>query len=71
MTSKTRLSKLEKLAKPEKINTWQPPIIEIDRGQEGNPDHLQRLAEIRDQAQAGGWISGPYVVEVVKYADDQ
>jgi len=73
MASKTRIEKLEKLTRPETVNNWIAPIVEIERGKENNPDHLQRLTDIRSQAEAAGWTDrrGVYAVEVIKNGRNQ
>jgi len=65
MTIKKRLDKLEQKAKPGRV--WNPPRVEIKKGQEDSPDHLKKLAEIKAQAEAAGWDGkSPYIIEVIK-----
>ena len=41
----------------------QPATVEVEKGQENNPEHLKKLAEIKERA---GWKGGgPYVIEVI------
>ena len=41
----------------------QPVMVEIEKGQENNPEHLKKMAEIKERA---GWNGGgPYVIEVI------
>jgi len=71
MANKTRLKKLEKMMVPQLVSNWMAPMIEIERGKESDPDHLKRMDNIRTEAEAAGWNGrGPYMVEVIKNAND-
>ena len=71
MTIKARINKIEKLTRPDNINTWQPPFIEVEKDQENSPDHLRRLAKIEAEAEAAGWTpaAGPYVIQIIMEND--
>jgi len=61
------LAKLSKALKIEKRARWKPAMVEIEKGQENSPEHLKKLAEIKEHAERCGWDekSGPYVFEVI------
>ena len=44
----------------------QPVMVEVEKGQENNPEHLGKLAAIKEQAGLAGLKAGrPYVIEVI------
>jgi len=63
---KDRIERLEKTVKPNKSH-WNPPRLDVEKGQEQSPAHLKKLAEIGAQAEAAGWTKadGPAVIVFV------
>jgi len=63
MTNKERIDRLEKTVKPNK-SRWNPPRLDVEKGQEQSPAHLKKLAEIGAQAEAAGCKDGDISVIV-------